>query len=1047
VWRVLVLVAVLAGMLAVAPAASAAVTEVGKWELWAPCVDVLFIGARGSGQTGGTMGPQLDRAFRGLVDGLRDEDTSGQNVVVAYFPLPYTAVDVGLFESVMAIGSQETPAYRISRNGGADLLRDYVDFIEGLCPDRTFFVLGGFSQGADVTTLAASARMSLDRVTAMVLLGNPKLDPDDNSVKIGQDDSEQSGGRIGQRPVPGRLEWGGTAVNACAAGDPVCDSDVSIPGAIFASTHSYYFANGLSDTSGRLTARATWPFVRAGAAAGTGFTSCSPPVPPGNQGVADTTQYDPEPCSGVNLRAEPVKTLPPIGTLAQGTVFPISCQVQSDTVTDSRGYSSNIWNRTSYGGLTGWVADTWSGHKGWLGIPCDQPAPNPNGCHPPVPSGNQGVADTTEWDAEPCSGVYLRSGPYNWATIAREISQGTVFPIVCQERGDTITDSRGYSSNIWNRTSYGGLTGWVADTWSGHKGWLNLQCPAPTQCSPPVPSGPQGVADTTQWAPFPCSGVFVRDRAANKDAVVLGEWAQGTVFTINCQQHGQLITDSAGYQSDIWNNATFGGLTGWVADTWSGHKGWLGMDCSASPPSAPGITATVPGSGSIEVRFSEPAGNGGVIIDYQIEIRDLTGSSSRTVTSASTSKTITGLVNDHSHQVRVRARNYKGWGVWSAWSPTVVPFGLPWQPGTPIAVHAAGGVDVFWSWTTEAGNGAPASGFEVQYDRSGALASQTVGATLRTAYLAISPIAEVRVRLRALNAAGWGDWSDWSVSVVVPDFPGSPSLPSATLGDGEVTVQWSAPGSDGGATILGYQVTASPGESACSTSGTSCTVEGLVNGTSYQFGVKAYNLAGWSPAATVTATPYGGSSEMSFRSVGAFDGWVLEREEESEKGSRTLDSTATTARLGDDALDRQYRSILSFDTSTLPDDAVITAVTLRIKRQGVTGTNPFTTHGVLIVDQKSGFYHEIQALERFDFHAAGSRGNVGRFVKTPDVGWYRAPLRGASYSLINVTGSTQFRLRFELDDNDDLSADYLSFYTGNAAEADRPELIVTYYVP
>jgi hypothetical protein len=38
-------------------------------------------------------------------------------------------------------------------------------------------------------------------------------------------------------------------------------------------------------------------------------------------------------------------------------------------------------------------------------------------------------------------------------------------------------------------------------------------------------------------------------------------------------------------------------------------------------------------------------------------------------------------------------------------------------------------------------------------------------------------------------------------------------------------------------------------------------------------------------------------------------------------------------------------------------------------------------------------------------------------------------------------------LRFEIDDNDDLGADYLSFYSGSAAEADRPELVVTYYVP
>jgi hypothetical protein len=32
---------------------------------------------------------------------------------------------------------------------------------------------------------------------------------------------------------------------------------------------------------------------------------------------------------------------------------------------------------------------------------------------------------------------------------------------------------------------------------------------------------------------------------------------------------------------------------------------------------------------------------------------------------------------------------------------------------------------------------------------------------------------------------------------------------------------------------------------------------------------------------------------------------------------------------------------------------------------------------------------------------------------------------------INKTGTTQFRLRFQKDDNDDLAADYLKFYSGN----------------
>ena len=105
-------------------------------------------------------------------------------------------------------------------------------------------------------------------------------------------------------------------------------------------------------------------------------------------------------------------------------------------------------------------------------------------------------------------------------------------------------------------------------------------------------------------------------------------------------------------------------------------------------------------------------------------------------------------------------------------------------------------------------------------------------------------------------------------------------------------------------------------------------------------------------------------------------------------------------------------------------------------------------NGILKVDMQEGAYHDDPLLEKLDFHAVGSRGNVGRFIKTPASGWYRAPLREVAYLLLNLTGHTQFRLRFALDDDDDQADDCLQFYTGDAAvAADRPELLVRYYVP
>jgi hypothetical protein len=175
------------------------------------------------------------------------------------------------------------------------------------------------------------------------------------------------------------------------------------------------------------------------------------------------------------------------------------------------------------------------------------------------------------------------------------------------------------------------------------------------------------------------------------------------------------------------------------------------------------------------------------------------------------------------------------------------------------------------------------------------------------------------------------------------------------------------------------------------------------------------------------------------------DGWILEASEDGGTGG-SMNSTAETFRLGDDAADRQYRAILSFNTAALPDHAVITGARLRIRWQGLVGTDPFTTHGWLRADIRKGVFSKDAALQLTDFNASASRGAVATFGKLPFNGWYTAKLSEAAFPYINAVGTTQFRLRFSLDDNDDRGADFMRFYSGNAAE-NRPVLIITYYVP
>jgi murein DD-endopeptidase MepM/ murein hydrolase activator NlpD/Tol biopolymer transport system component len=195
---------------------------------------------------------------------------------------------------------------------------------------------------------------------------------------------------------------------------------------------------------------------------------------------------------------------------------------------------------------------------------------------------------------------------------------------------------------------------------------------------------------------------------------------------------------------------------------------------------------------------------------------------------------------------------------------------------------------------------------------------------------------------------------------------------------------------------------------------------------------------------TNTPTPL---PPFTFQSSGVYDGWILESVETSIKGG-SFNSTETTFRLGDDVGDKQYRTILSFNTTVLPDNAVITKVTLKIKKMGLVGTDPFTILGGLKVDIRKPFFGTTVNLVVSDFQAAVNRAAVGTFGKTPVNNWYSAVIGSAGYPYVNKTGTTQFRLYFAKDDNDDNGADYMKFFSGNYATASaRPTLIIEYYVP
>ncbi len=193
-------------------------------------------------------------------------------------------------------------------------------------------------------------------------------------------------------------------------------------------------------------------------------------------------------------------------------------------------------------------------------------------------------------------------------------------------------------------------------------------------------------------------------------------------------------------------------------------------------------------------------------------------------------------------------------------------------------------------------------------------------------------------------------------------------------------------------------------------------------------------------------------SESTFTSVAAEDGHVFESAKDSAVGGLVNNSSATF-RIGDDPSNRGFRPVLSFDTSALPDNAVIIEATLGITRTGNNAgvipigvaNNPF---GAILVDVMTGSFSGNATLESSDWQAIPTKAAVSKFA------WpaYSNPMKIYSrleipdLGLLNKLGKTQFRIRYEQDDDNDSAADFFSYASAdNANEAHRPTLKIKYF--
>ncbi|MGY0557684.1 putative Ig domain-containing protein [Lysobacter sp. A378] len=83
-----------------------------------------------------------------------------------------------------------------------------------------------------------------------------------------------------------------------------------------------------------------------------------------------------------------------------------------------------------------------------------------------------------------------------------------------------------------------------------------------------------------------------------------------------------------------------------------------------------------------------------------------------------------------------------------------------------------------------------------------------------------------------------------SITIDNASPPDAPTIGTATAGDAQASITFTAPADDGGSAITGYTVTSSPGSITANGPASPITVTGLTNGTAYTFAVTATNNAG-----------------------------------------------------------------------------------------------------------------------------------------------------------------------------------------------------------
>ncbi len=396
------------------------------------------------------------------------------------------------------------------------------------------------------------------------------------------------------------------------------------------------------------------------------------------------------------------------------------------------------------------------------------------------------------------------------------------------------------------------------------------------------------VSATTTAATAPAAPTELTATADGQTAINL-RWT-APINTGGAAIKGYQIESSPTGTGDTWTNlvdntestTTTYAHTGLSAGTTRHYRVSAINSVDSSPPSnvamattaavitAPGaptsLTATADGQTIINLSWTAPESTGGAAIEgYQIE-QSPNGMDSWTdveddTESTATTYAHTGLAAGTTRHYRVRAINSVDTSPPSnvAMATTAAVITAPGAP-TSLTATASGQTTINLSWTAPTSTGGvDITGYKIEVSTDGGSTfTQLVESHPTPPYAHTSLTAAVtrHYRVRAINSATLsGAWSNVATATTAdaatPTAPSAPtSLTATASGQTTINLSWTAPSSNGGGRITGYQIEVSTdggttfGSLVARHPTTSYSHTGLTAGVTRHYRVSAINSAG-----------------------------------------------------------------------------------------------------------------------------------------------------------------------------------------------------------